>query len=61
MTILQYLRHVNGNARYNHLVKLGCTKKQAAQIKNILSRSEIIDLYNYSSEICEFLHIANFL
>ena len=53
--ILKYCIACDGNVRYNHLIKLGCSKKQARTIKEILSHSEMIELYRGDSEICRYI------
>jgi len=53
--ILKYLIACDGNAKYNRLIKLGCTKDQAMIIKRILSQSEMIDLYRGDSTINKYL------
>lgn len=55
MTVLTYLRIYEAKARFNHLVKIGCTKKQAATLKRLLEVSEPIDLYNKKSAIFSYL------
>lgn len=54
--IIRYIINRNGDAHFNHLIKLGCTKRQAAVILQILSRSEFVDLYDNNSEILVYLH-----
>ena len=53
--ILKYCIACDGNVRYNQLIKLGCTKQQARTIKEILSHSEMIELYSADSEICRYI------
>lgn len=53
--ILKYCIACDGDVKYNRLVKLGCTKKQARTIKEILSHSEMIDLYRGDSVISNYL------
>lgn len=55
MMILTYLRIYETKAGFNRLIKLGCTKKQAAKIKKLLETSESIDLYNKKSVIFSYL------
>lgn len=52
--VMQYIVAVDGQAHFNHLIKLGCYKSEAAKILDILSRSEMVDLYNDKSEICTY-------
>lgn len=53
--IIRYIINRDGDAHFNHLVKLGCTKSQAAKILEILEYSDFVDLYNYQSEILSYL------
>lgn len=61
MTILTYLRIYETQSRFNHLVKLGCTKKQAATIKKLLEHADPIDLYNKNSKILSYLLMAGLI
>ena len=52
--IIEYIIRSDGDVHFNHLVKLGCYKSEAAKILEILSRSEMVDLYNDCSEISTY-------